>query len=125
MENDNFKSSLAECTVRNGTCNFEDNRNLQYTGFNEDEHRGFHTGFNEDKYNKPDERFSSDTNDRYTCTLEEVLDKKSISCTYLPYHMNLIILAAIVNILLVLRLDDWFGKVIFFNNFSKYLICNN
>lgn len=124
VENDNFKLSLEECTIRNGICNLENNRNLQYyTGFNEDKHEKFHTKLNEDKYyDGQDEKFLSNTNDGHKYSSEEVsFDKKSMLCTYLSHHINIIVLAVIVNILLVLKLDDWFGKVIF-NNLSRYLV---
>lgn len=116
---------MEECTVGNGTCNIENNRNLHYTAFNEDKYERFHTSFNEDKHDKLDGFLLRNTNDRNMYFSEEVVDEKSMSYTHLSYHINLIVLAAIVNILLVLKLDDWFGKVIFFNNLSKNIYFDN
>ncbi|XP_014476629.1 PREDICTED: uncharacterized protein LOC106745489 isoform X2 [Dinoponera quadriceps] len=104
-KNDGVKSSLEEYTNKNGVCNIENNRHLHHYSI-----------FNENKREELDERFSNDIDDRNTWPLDQVFDEKTYdekSCTYLSYPINLIILAAIVNILLVLKLDDWFGKAVF------------
>lgn len=114
---------MKECTIRNGTCNIESNRNFHhYTGFNEDEYERYHSRFSEDIHDEPDERFLSNINVKDTYFSEQVYYEKSILCTYLSYRIILIMSAVIVNILLILKLDAWFGKVIFFNNLSRYLL---
>ncbi|XP_032675123.1 uncharacterized protein LOC116845963 [Odontomachus brunneus] len=115
VESDNSKLSLEECTIRNGICNLENYKNPQYyTGFNEDKHEKFHTRFNENRYyDGQDKKLLSNTSDGHIYASEEVsFDRKSISYTYLSHHINIIMLAVIVNILLVLKLDDWFGKTV-------------
>lgn len=61
--------------------------------------------------NNEHESFLSD-NDRNTCLSEPVSKTELMLCTLLFNRINLILLAGIVNILLVLKLDNLFGQVI-------------
>lgn len=96
------KSSLEECNIINGTCNVGNKaEKLQdYTRFNNDEH----------------ERFldTSTTSDKDTCLpdTKQISNVEFILCTLLANRISLILLAGIVNILFVLKLDDWFGQAV-------------
>ncbi|XP_025157489.1 uncharacterized protein LOC105182541 isoform X2 [Harpegnathos saltator] len=108
------KTSLEEYrrnkNIRNGTYKFGNSKDLHYAEF--DEYERSRIRFNGYEHDEPDEKFLSNINDRNTYSWEKLFDGKFMLYTYLSYRVNLIMLAAIINILLLLKLDDWFGKAI-------------
>ncbi|XP_067211044.1 uncharacterized protein TFAM isoform X3 [Linepithema humile] len=70
--------------------------------------------------NNEHESFLSN-NDRNTCLSEPVSKTELMLCTLLFNRINLILLAGIVNILLVLKLDNLFGQAIIIPYWSLML----
>lgn len=97
MESDSLKaeSNFEEDNIRNGIRNITSNTKLQdYTRFN-DEH----------------ENFLNDTSDKDISLAEQPSKSKFMLYTLLLNRINFVLLAGIVNILLVLKLDNLFGQV--------------
>lgn len=83
--------------IRNGTCNIDKEAELQdSTRFNDNEH----------------ESFLNDTNDKSTCLSGQISKPKFMLCRLLFNRINFILLAGIVNILVMLKLDNLFGQAI-------------
>lgn len=99
MESNSLKTEtdLEEYNIRNGTCNIDKEAELQdSTRFNDDEH----------------ENFLNDTSDRSTCLSGQISKPKFMLRRLLFNRINFILLAGIVNILVMLKLDNLFGQVI-------------
>lgn len=107
MKSNSLKAeiNLEEYNIRNGICNIDKNAELQAS-----------IRFNDDKH----ENFLNYTSDRSTCLSEQVIKPKFILHRLLFNRINFILLAGIVNILLILKLDNLFGQVILSNNLLKY-----
>lgn len=107
METNIFKTeaNLEEYNIRNGICNI--NKEIE-------SHDS--TRFKDDKH----ENFLNDTSDRSTYLSEQISKPKFMLHRLLFNRINFILLAGIVNILLMLKLDNLFGQVILFNNLLKY-----
>lgn len=99
MESNSFKTEtyLEEYNIRNGICNVEKEAELQDS-----------TRFNDDKH----ENFLNDTSDKSTCLSEQISKPKFMLHRLLSNRINFILLAGIVNILLMLKLDNLFGQTI-------------
>jgi len=93
-------SNLRDCNIRNGTCNLISEEELQNCTRLEEEESIKH----ESVINGP--------NDEETCISEPISKTEFILCTLLFNRINLVLLAGIVNILLLLKLDNLFGQVI-------------
>lgn len=109
MESNSFlktEADLEEYNIRNGICNIDKEIESQDS-----------TRFKDDKH----ENFLNDTSDRSTCLSEQISKPKFMLHRLLFNRINFILLAGIVNILLMLKLDNYFGQVILFNNLLKYL----
>lgn len=107
MESNSLKTEtdLEEYNIRNGTCNIDKEAELQdSTRFNDDEH----------------ENFLNDTSDRSTCLSGQISKPKFMLRRLLFYRINFILLAGIVNILVMLKLDNLFGQVISSISLLKY-----
>lgn len=110
------KSSLAEHNVRNGICVVNNEEKSQNHILNDNAHEKFFDNINitteimEDMSSK----YKKETNniDKAIHSSEEVSKMEYKLYILLASRMNLILLAGIVNILLILQLDSWFGQVI-------------
>lgn len=99
MESNSFEAEtdLEEYNIRNGICNIDKEAELQDS-----------TRFEDDKH----ENFLNDTSDRSTCLSEQISKPKFTLHRLLHSRINFILLAGIVNILLMLKLDNLFGQAI-------------
>lgn len=89
-------SNLEEYDVKNITCSIVDEEKLQdYIRLNDNGH----------------ESLLSDPSDGQKHISEPVSKLEFILCTVLFSRINLVLLAVIVNILLLLKLDNLFGQV--------------
>lgn len=107
MENNILKTEadLEEYNIRNGICNINKETELQdFIRFKDDKH----------------ENFLNDASDRSTCLSKQISKPKFMLHRLLFNRINFILLAGIVNILLILKLDNLFGQVILYNNLLKY-----
>ncbi|XP_011862119.1 PREDICTED: uncharacterized protein LOC105558813 [Vollenhovia emeryi] len=95
---DSLKAELnfEEDNIRNGTCNIGDNATLQ----------------DHERFENVHEGFLNDTSDKNAHSPEQMSKIKFILCTLLFNRANLILLAGIVNILLVLKLDNLFRQAV-------------
>jgi hypothetical protein len=89
-------SNLEECNIRNGTCSLSSEEEWQNCTRLDNRH--------ENITNSPD-----DDEKRIS---EPISKMEFILCTLLFNRINLVLLAGIVNILLLLKLDNLFGQVI-------------
>lgn len=114
MESNSFKAEIDleeynqnQNIIRNGTCNIDKEAELQdSTRFNDNEH----------------ENFLNDTSDKSTCLSKQISKPKFMLHRLLFNRMNFILLAGIVNILVMLKLDNLFGQVISSISLLKYLL---
>lgn len=100
MESNSFlktEADLEEYNIRNGICNIDKEIESQDS-----------TRFKDDKH----ENFLNDTSDRSTCLSEQISKPKFMLHRLLFNRINFILLAGIVNILLMLKLDNYFGQAI-------------
>lgn len=105
LKDDSFEaeSNFEQYNIRNGLCDREQELQV-HPRVSNNEH----------------ENCSSD-NEKDTCLSEPVSKTELMLCTLLFNRISLILLAGIVNVLLVLKLDHLFGQVIFiiFNEFIE------
>ncbi|XP_070161932.1 uncharacterized protein [Polyergus mexicanus] len=91
------ETDLEEHNIRNGICNIDKETELQDS-----------VRLNDDKH----ENFLNDTSNRSTCLSGQIYKPKFILHRLLFRRINFILLAGIVNILLILKLDNLFGQTI-------------
>jgi len=89
-------SNLGDCNIRNGTCNLTSEEELRNCTRLDDKHENITNGPDDEE-----KRIS-----------EPISKMEFILCTLLFNRINLVLLAGIVNILLLLKLDNLFGQVI-------------
>lgn len=99
---------MEEHNVENGTCNIEGEEKLQnYAIFHDSEHKNFFSNVDKSTHITEHEQVDRDTRPSKQASIV-----KHVLYMLLASRINLILLAGIVNILLVLKLGDWFGQVI-------------
>ncbi|XP_071628254.1 uncharacterized protein [Temnothorax longispinosus] len=102
VERDSLKaeSNFEEDNIRNGLiCNISGNTKPQDCTRFDDEHESY-------------EGFSNDTSDKNIHSPRQISKSKFILYTLLLNRINLVLLAGIVNIFLVLKYDNLFGKTV-------------
>lgn len=97
LESDSLKvgSNFEEDNIRNGICDISNHTKLQASTRFNDGHEGF----------------SNDTSNKNIHSPGQISKSKFTLYTLLFNRINFILLAGIVNILLVLKLDNLFGQV--------------
>lgn len=98
LESDSLKaeSNFEEDNIRNGVCDISNHTKLQDCIRFDDRHEGF----------------SNDTSDKNIHSPGQISKSKFTLYTLLFNRINFILLAGIVNILLVLKLDNLFGQAV-------------
>lgn len=101
-----MKSNFKEDNIGNGVCNINSNTKLQDYARFDDGHKDF----------------LNDTSNKNIHSPEQISKSKFILYTLLFNRVNLVLLAGIVNILLVLKLDSLFGQVCVYVCIYKMII---
>lgn len=110
MEIDNLKaeSNFEADNIGNGICNINSDTTLQDPARFDEEHEGFLNDINDKRIHSP----------------EQVSKSKFVLYTLLFSRISFVLLAGIVNILLVLKLDNLFGQVCIYIYIYKILDWN-